>query len=201
MKGSIKVELGNDGNYVGISTYERSHGSKGRFLLSWHLVMDALTGGENRSLYDTDCGNFAELWREGEHLFIRFTWLSQYDRDRVQGFIQTVRLPKKLMIAMLEEKGRRKYLCQPIRRQARIDSLNASETIRRVLKSKLTKRAFSKAMRECFMWPGDEVKLYNDGIYNFYFTTKSGFPKCGGLILHEGGERTTHPYVYYSIHT
>lgn len=73
MKGSIKVELGNDGNYVAISTYERDHGSRGRFLLSWHLIMGALTGSENWSLYDTDCGSFAELWREGEHLFIRFT--------------------------------------------------------------------------------------------------------------------------------
>ena len=201
MKGSIKVELGNDGHYVGVSTYERDHGSRGRFLLSWHLIMDVLTGRENRIKYDTDCGHFAELWLEDEQLYVRFTWLSQFDRDRVQGFIQTIRLPKKLMIAMLGVKGRRMYLCQPVRRQAKIDATGVASTIQRILLNKLTRRAFIKAMRDSFQWPGDEVKLYNDGVYNFYFTTKSGFPKCGGLILHEGGERTTHPYVYYSIHT
>lgn len=200
MNGNILVDIGNEGEFVGISTYECKHGSRGRFLISWQTILTAMTGTERRITFDFDCGNFAELWREGEFLLIRFTWLSEYAGCRVQGYKQLIRIPKTLLLSMLTRKCRRKYLSQPEPRQAKIDATGVSSTIRLIVKDKLTRRAFTKAMRDLFHWPGDEVKLYKDGAYNFYFTTKSGFPKCGGLILHESG-RSEHPYIYYSIHT
>ena len=66
------------------------------------------------------------------------------------------------------------------------------------------RRAFSKAMRDCFQWPGELVRLSPDGGAHFYFTTRSGFPACGGLILHEGAVKTPHgnrQKLFYSIHT
>ena len=200
MQGSILVDIGSDGEFVSIRTYGKEHGQHGRFMLTWSLLLMVLMGTERRSHYDMDCGNWAELWNENEHLWIRFTWLNEYYNGRVQGFKQTIRIPKALILSMLDGKHRRKYLDRPERSTAKIDATSATGTIRAILRNKHTRRAFIKAMRDCFQWPGDEVKLYNDGVYSFYFTTRSGLPKCGGLILHDG-TRGGYPCLYYSVHT
>lgn len=201
MNDTVKVEVSSEGKLVGFSTYDRMHGSRGRFLVAWHLVMKALTAPLRQVYYDMDCGNFVEMWQEDTFLILRFTWLSAYDRDRVQGYTQTIRIPKRMLLCMYDKTCKRKYLSWPEHRQAQIDASEASKTIRKVLENKYARRAFSKAMRDLFQWPGDRVKLYWDGGYNFYFTTKSGFPKCGGLILHEDGRTYGYPSLYYSIHT
>ena len=82
----------------------------------------------------------------------------------------------------------------------KITFLGAARTVRNVLPDKRKKRALSKAMRDAFQWPGEQVVLHNDGGCNFFFTTKSTFAICGGLILHEG-KRNGYPAVYYSVHT
>lgn len=201
MNDNILVDIGSDGEFVGISTYERKHVSRGRFLFAWAIILKVLMGKGGMTTLDTDCGHFAEVWREDEELWIRFTWLNTYGNVMVQGFKQTIRIPKSLLLSMLGTKCRRKYLCQPIRRQAKIDASNVCDEIRLILKNKYTRRAFIRAMRDCFKWPGDEVTLYRDGTYSFYFTTKSGFPKCGGLVLHESGPNPYRPEIYYAIHT
>ncbi len=201
MEDSILVKLQNDGEYLGIHTYDRKHGRKGRFLLTWQTIMMLMMGTGCQIQYEMDCGNFAELWRDKDQLFVRLTWLSEYSDRSVGGFRQTIHLPKVLIFSMLEKTNTRRYLCQPDRRLAKLDWSDANKTIQKVKSRKLSRRALAKALRSYFLWPGEEVKFYNDGGYNFYFTTKSGFPKCGGLILHTGGEKTGYPYVYYSVHT
>ena len=110
MKDSILVDIGNDGSFVGISTYCREHGSRGRFLFSWRTLMLTITGKERTTTLDTDCGHFAEIWWEDDYLFIRFTWLSDFGGDRTQGYKQTIHIPKALIMSMYGNKCRRKYL-------------------------------------------------------------------------------------------
>ena len=44
---------------------------------------------------------------------------------------------------------------------------------------------FCKAMRDSFQWVDETVNLFNDYGDSFYFTTESGLPSDGGLILFE----------------
>lgn len=197
---SIKVELTNDGDFFGIRTYDRPHGAHGRFLISRRAMVITMFEPDQKITVDTDCGCFAEIWKSGHLLWVRITWLSIASSGQAWGFRQTVQIPEALLQSVLMEKNRQKYLCQPRQLPARILSIPASHTIRLILADKRKRRAFIKAMRDYFQWPDEVVTLYNDGSYSFYFVTESGFPKNGGLILHEG-TRNGHHYYYYSVHT
>lgn len=73
-----------------------------------------------------------------------------------------------------------------------------------ILTDKLRRHALRKAMKNCFQWDGDKVTLYPDRGEDFYFTTKSGYPRNGGLVLHHTEVRTKagiKARCYYSIHT
>lgn len=198
---SIKVELSYDDAFIGIRTYDRVHGARGRFLLSCRTIIEAMFDADHRILYETDCGHFAEVWRQDENLTVRITWLSESSGSEVWGFRQTIEVPKERLKQLFLTKGRVRFLNHPYKPNAIITvSESAARTIRKILKDKLTRRAFAKAMRNRFQWPNEVVTLYDDGGYNFYFVTKSGFPKNGGLILHDG-ERLGHPSIFYSVHT
>ena len=198
---SIKVELSYDDAFVGIRTYDRVHGARGRFLLSCRTIIEAMFDADHRILYETDCGHFAEVWRQDENLTVRITWLSESSGSEVWGFRQTLVIPREQLKQLFSQMGRIKYLNKPRINTAKIVvSESAARTIQKILANKYARRAFSKAMRNNFNWSDEVVTLYNDGGYSFYFTTKSGCPKNGGLILHDG-EHNGHPYVHYSIHT
>ena len=77
------------------------------------------------------------------------------------------------------------FLYQEPVAQARIDLSRAGETIRHIIGDKRKRRALSKAMRDSFQWADETVSLYSDFNDNFYFTTESGFPSDGGLVLFE----------------
>lgn len=202
MKDNIKVELYNDGDYVGIRTYERNHGARGRFLIARRVMIDAMFEPEQKTTVDMDCGNFAEIWRTDKDLWVRITWLSESTTRQVWGFRQTLKIPYDRLKQILQHIGKIKYLYQPRREGAKIvASESAGRTIQHIMEDKHTRRAFIKAMRDCFQWPNEVVTLYNDGGYSFYFVTKSGFPKNGGLILHDGMLRDGHAYLRYSVHT
>ena len=69
--------------------------------------------------------------------------------------------------------------------QAKIDSSRAGETIRHIISDKRKRRALCKVMRDSFQWVDETVNLFNDFGDSFYFTTESGFPSNGGLVLFE----------------
>lgn len=151
--------------------------------------------------YNSDCGHYAKVWRIGNYLWFHITWLSHYDSGAVKGFEQMFSVPVRAIRRLLTSGGNAKLLCSPVHTSALIKtSPSATATIRNLTHNKRVRRAFSKAMRDCFNWSGDCVTLYRDGGYNFYFTTRSGIPKCGGLILHEI-EKDGYRYIYYSVHT
>lgn len=198
---SIKVELSFDGDLIGIRTYDRTHGARGRFLIARHLMIDAMLDSERKVFLEKDCGSFAEIWREEGDLAVRLTWLSCASTREVWGFRQLIIIPRRLLKPLFTEPGRYRYLCRPKRQPAKIISEPAAQTVRLLLADKRKRRAFSKAMRDCFRWPGEVVTLYNDGAYSFYYVTKSGVPKNGGLILSHGTLKNGYPYFRYSVHT
>lgn len=201
MKDSIKVEVSNDGDYIGIRTFDWTHGARGRFLIAKRTLVNALFEPEHQATLEQDCGSFAEIWREGEDLMIRIAWLSEAYNGEVWGFRQKIMITKPILHQILTETGKIKYLCQLRPKPATINTNYAGRTIRRIMTDKFKHRAFVKAMRDCFRWPGEVVTLYDDGGDDFYFTTKSGFPKNGGLILSHGTVEGGYAYVRYSVHT
>lgn len=133
-------------------------------------------------------------------LHFSFAWLNTYGDGSVKGIRQDITVPMLTVRLVLDWSEEQKYLYNPPTPTAIIDARPAAGTIREIVKDKRLRRALAKAMRDCFRWPGDEVTLYPDGNHSFFFTTKSGFPKNGGLILHEG-EREGYPCIYYFVHT
>ncbi len=198
MTENILVKVVCNDDFVMIRTFSRSHGRLGRLFLRSDIVWDALW--TDTIHYDSDCGHFAEFRRIGDTVSFDVFWLSYYGCDNVEGFVQRFKLPFVDLAQMIQEGGDRKYLCKPPTRTAKIDVSRATRTLKSVLDDSLTKRAFSKAVRDCFRWPGETVYLASDGKTDFYFTTESGFPKNGGLILHEINS-VLYPGIYYSVHT
>ena len=197
---NVMVKLVSSGQFIGVKTYCRKLGSHGRFL----IIRDTLTRLANATIgetsHESDCGDYCQITRLKNSLQFSFAWLNTYGDGSVKGVRQDVTIPLLKIRLVLDWKDAEKHLYIPPTPTAKIVSDTASATIHEIVQNKRVRRAFSKAMRDCFRWPGDEVTLYRDGKYSFYFTTRSGFPKCGGLILHEG-MRDGYPYVYYSVHT
>ena len=197
----VKLSVDRSSDFMGIKTYDRPHGSRGRFLIARDTLFQILSEPNSAVHYESDCGHYAEVWHSGDHLRFRITWLSLYANGTVKGFQQMIAIPDKMAEPLLASGGHAKLLYAPFRAPTSIEtSPLAAETIHNFMHNKCMRRAFSKAMRDCFDWPGDRIMLHRDGKYSFYFTTWSGFPKCGGLILHES-ERNGHPCLYYSVHT
>lgn len=197
---NVMVKLKQSNQFIGVKTYCRKHGSRGRFLIFsetlWQLIGSSV--GETR--LEEDCGNFVRIARRENDLYFAFTWLSIYGDGSVEGFKQDITVPIRTVKSALESGEMVKYLYIPPKAVATVDASRASSTIARIVENKRVRRAFSKAMRDCFQWRGDKITLYRDGKYGFYFATESGFPKSGGLILHEG-TKNGRAYVYYSVHT
>lgn len=206
MTGSIKISICCDHFCLGIKTYSREHGSHGRFLLRRELVETLLSDKSPGEIIDIDLNSFAVVRINDDSLAFDFYWLGEYANQTLNGLRQTFSLPRsKIEDLLAGDIVTKSYLYQPPARSAKVDHSGAAKTIRKILSDKRTKRAFSKAMRDAFQWPGEQVALYNDGGCNFLFTTKretseTGFHITGGLILHEG-TKNGYPRVYYSVHT
>ena len=197
----VKLSVDSGSEFMGIKTYDRVHGSHGRFLIARNTLSQILDRPGGATHCDSDCGHYAEIQRIGDHLWFRIAWLSLYSDWSIKGFQQIFAVPMKTIKPLLTSVGNAKVLYTPAHAPATIKtSLLAAEIIRKFVHNKHIRRAFSKAMRDCFNWPGDLVMLHRDGEYSFYFTTRSGIPRCGGLILHEG-KKNGYPYIYYSVHT
>ena len=201
MTGSIRINVFCDACYLGIKTYSREHGRHGRFLLKRELVEKLLSDSNAEEVIDTDCGSFVVIRPNGDSLIFQFDWLYEQANQIHKGLRQTFTLPRSAIKDLLSGGiVTKSFLYQPPARSANVDHRRAGRTIRRILSDKHTKRAFSKAMRDAFQWPGEQVVLHNDGGCNFFFTTERTFAICGGLILHEGA-KNGYPAVYYSVHT
>lgn len=197
---NVLVTMSTDESFIGIRTYDRQHGSRGRFLIARSKLRRLLDEAGALTICDEDCGDYVKITRQRESLHFSFTWLSTNSDWSVTGFRQDILVPNLKIRLMLDWLDSVKHLYIPMVPTASIISTPAASTIREIMKDKRVRRAFSKAMRDCFRWPKDEITLYRDGKYSFFFTTRSGYPKNGGLILHES-ERDGHPYIYYSVHT
>ena len=192
------------GECVAVSTYCRKHNRRGRFLLIRERMRELLDD-VPQYFYDMDCGNHVQIQTGMEHWTITFDWLSQYSDGTLKGFRQSVEVPRSAIAELLTEGTPVRYLYSPQREyQARVDSSHVGKSIRDILGVPTMRRAFIKAMRDCFRWRDDEVTLYRDFDHSFFFRTRSGCPECGGLILHESTRKTpngTFPALYYGIHT
>ena len=187
MMNSLLLKLSFDGDFFSFSTYSRAHGHHGRFLVSPDALKLAME--TDKTVFDKDCGSFIEI--RAQHsggrsvLSVRFTWLNAFADGSVHGVQQSAKIPLYLIRYILRTGETVKFLYQEPATQAKIDSSRAGETIRRIICDKRKRRAFSKAMRSCFQWADETVSLYSDFNDNFYFTTESGFPSDGGLVLFE----------------
>ncbi len=196
----ILITMSSDRNYFAFKTFDRLHGTKGRFLIGRDRMFTILNSSEGTACYESDCGDYAKITRLENSLQLCVAWLDYTNNGSIRGFRQDVTVPiRKIWLALFNSETI-KHLYVPSTPQAIIDARPAADTIRKIAESKRIKRAFCKAMRDFFHWQGDTVTLFRDGGYSFFFTTMSGFPKSGGLILHEG-EREGYPYIYYSVHT
>lgn len=178
---------------VGYQTEESGEHSASRTVIS--TLLDAPKGTVR---YESDCGDYAMITRLEDKLQFSFAWLNYSGDGDIKGFRQDITIPLSKFRLVLDWSESVKYLYIPMSSKALIDARPAAKTISKIMKDKRIRQAFSKAMRDCFRWPGDTVTLYPDGGYNFFFTTASGFPKNGGLILHES-ERDGYPYTINDI--
>ncbi len=184
---SLLIKLGYDGKFFTLTTFSRDHGHHGRFLIFPDTLKLAMES--DRMVYDKDISSFIEMksLHSGgcDHLGVRVTWLTDFNNGNVRGVQQYAKIPLHLIQHVLDTGETVKFLYQEPAAQTRIDSSRAGKTIRQVIGDKHKRRALCKAMRSCFQWVDETVNLFNDFGDSFYFTTESGFPSNGGLVLFE----------------
>lgn len=192
-----------DGDFIAIRTFSRAIGRRGRFLILREHLREWLETHPEHSFYDRDCGHYLQLWLKGDACRFTFSWLSACG-DRLSGYEQRFELPLGKLKQAVYEGTEIRHLYIPAAPAAKVKLSCSHEHFAPLVANDQLRRAFSNAMRDCFQWPGELVRLSPDGGAHFYFTTRSGFPACGGLILHEGAVKTPHGNrrkLFYSIHT
>lgn len=202
-KRNVLIRLTVDGDFIAISTYCRTHGRRGRFLVASDLLTRMLDGSVT-TLYDADCGNHLRAYVSDGSVCIAFDWLSEYSDGTLKGFRQRVELPERAFTDLFRTGKPARALYRPAEPKAGVDASHAVDTIRRIRADRLASRALNKALRDGFRWRADTVTLYRDGPMDFVFTTASGCPALGGLILHRTTVNTPvgrRLKVYYGVHT
>lgn len=197
----VLIRLIPEGECIAIRTFNREIGQRGRFLIIRDSLQKWLSSNQEHAYYDMDCGNILRIQPNGHTLLFTIFWLN-YWGNRLGGHTQQFCIPESLLIATLRSVAPTRYLYIPQENQARIELQNCAKTMRDICADKHIKRAFSKAMRDCFHWRGDSVRLYSDGRFDFYFTAQDGLR--GGLVLHESIIKMPtgqHTKLYYSVHT
>lgn len=228
------VHLLPDDNLIGIRTYSRKLGRRGRFLVDRENLSEWLNGNRKQIFYDRDCGDWLSIryspalrsnerstgtlgnpadcaslvghapsLRDGEGFYFTFNWLSTHGDTSIYGYEQSFFIPEQILLGSLDNNAPTRYLCKPESGKAHIEVCSPA-IMKRIQADPLKKRAFIKAMRDCFCWHGDTVRLYDDGGTDFYFTANGAWSISGGLILHEGTATTpngSYPKLCYSVHT
>lgn len=185
---AVMVKMDRRDGRVCIRTTDREHGRQVSLSLE-EEVLEPLLRSTANSAVAVDGINFIELTRTRQNLLIWFTWLKHGGFGTVNGFRQTVTIPMRLMAEAFSGRKQLRYLYVPAAPGARVKfdrSLRTQNTIHRVVYGEQRiRRAFTKALRDFFGWPGEEVTLIGDGGYNFRFRTRSGYRDNGRLILNE----------------
>ncbi len=214
--GSILIKLTQDPiGLTTLSTYCRALGSKGRITMDTDDLLQWL--GRDNSTYEKRCydrvcnDHHISIMDVCDILHVTVAWLDRDAGNGLTGCRQDFRIQKNEILPFLRQaeklnkKAKLNLLYVPYqRRSAEIDVSRALPTLRRVISVPKFRRAFSKAMRDCFKWPADIVTLFPDGRLDFVFSTASGIPETGGLILHTDTiHRKTGDYQRnkYHVHT
>ena len=202
---TILVKAHLTGDCLAISTYSRAHGRHGRFLVLKNALMEWMMDPQGRAFYDSDCGNMLRLVQNGTRYDVTIYWLYSYGNGQLKGVQQFFSLSAGRLFDLLMCGGKpiQTIYSTPCE-GTRIDTEKAAPVIRKIGTSKRERRAFCKAMRDCFQWNDETVCLMPDFGSSFFFTTRSGWPSCGGLILHETTvvtPRGEFPKLFYSVHT
>lgn len=203
LKSHVLIHLIPDENTIGIRTYQRGLGRRGRFLVCRDSIREWLNSPHDRPFYDMDCGHVLCVQTIDDTLHFRIYWLSQ-SHGKLFGHEQTFSIPMQLMCDALETGRPIRHLYMPKALAPRIVQHSLSKVITKITSTRNTRRALCKAMRDSFHWRDDSVHLYPDGGADFYFESKGSWPIEGGLILHSTTVNTSNgsfPKIYYSIHT
>ena len=200
-QGNILIKLRADGEFIRIRTFDRVHGGSRSFIVRREVLQKALAGD---TAIDSDLDGFFEAFESDGMIQMRIYWIS-VNNDVISGYKQSFEVPLTLILRVLNSRDMMaKCLYRATKKPTRFHAVRAARTLRTIQQDDRVRRAFSKGMRDHFHWPGDTVTLYSDGPTDLYFTTESGFPANGGLILHEGSVNTVHgtfPKLQYSVHT
>ena len=203
MNNNVLVKMAACGGFISFQTYSRGAGKNGRFLFGVDFLRGVLEDGKTR--YDKDCYHYATVYRDGDNLSIRFLWLHEIGGRKFEGIEQRIAVPTAVIYYLIEcdtlnIKATAKHLSADRKGGAKINAKNAQSVVHNIAANGKKRRALSKALRDCFQWPGEIVKLWKDGRENFYITTDDAqLPLAGGLILHKG-EGLTGGYRY-AVHT
>ena len=200
-RGNILVKLRADGEYVRIRTFDRVHGGSRCFIVRREIIRKALSGD---TAIDSDLDGFFEAFERDGMVQMCIYWIST-NGDDLSGYRQMFSVPEHLVQRVLDSKDLEiRYLHRTVVKPTKFHAVRAVRTLQRIQQDTRMRRALSKGMRDHFRWPGDTVTLYSEGPTDLYFTTESGFPANGGLILHESSVKTVHgifPKLLYSVHT
>lgn len=204
-KKSIRVCIDPESCFFALRTYSRERGYNGRFLISQESLLEWYESDRKRDFFEKDLWNILEMRIHKQSVMFRITWLSSDGNDDVKGFQQLFKIPESKLRDLLYAQKAVRHLHYDCPQQARIHTERAAKTLRVIQSNPLIRRAFIKAMRDCFQWRDEDVYLYPDFSNSFYFKTRSGFPTCGGLILHRANvsspiEGQLDKY-FYSVHT
>lgn len=201
-KNSILIDIVPDGTCLYIYTTSRNHGRKCFIVLNQSLK-DWLMGTKTYFVENDFCG-FIYMYIQKKVCHVTITWLSG-DENNLTGYKQHFTIPLwKMKKAVIYGKEVR-HLSYDCRGTTKIQLECDHAYMSSITENKKLKRAFSKAMRDCFRWGEDTIYLYKDWApHSFFFKTASGWPSCGGLILHSSEINTPcgkQKSYLYSTHT
>ena len=206
MNTNIMVKLENYDQYMRIRTYDRQNGTKWGFLVDKNRLSAHINNGFPHCYMERDGLNVISIWQENDSYHVRIDWITSGSGAEFHGYSQIFNIPKNsIRLLLLGYISSDKVLCKLERKRTPIIN-HANRTIREIQENKLMKRAFCKAMRDCFQYDGETVHLYNDG-NSFYFEDFCGEKQVmnGGLILHSfeqiGRNHTRYPAYRYRVHT
>lgn len=196
----VKVRYFNN-NMLMLWAYNRKTG-KTDFLLGETELLEVLEDNKGMMHCFHDCGSFATMYRNGGMLRVRITHVRQQFNGEIKGHVCAFGLPVEKLAQMLVDGKEFRHLDMPEPRQSRV-VFHGNKCLDFIMSDKSTRRAFGKFMRSAFEWGNDEViDVYKDGDAGFFFRTKSGFPSCGGIILHTANAgKSGHAGKYFSVHT
>ena len=201
-KNSILIDIVPDGTCLYIYTTSRNHGRKCFIVLNQSLK-DWLMGTKTYFVENDFCG-FIYIYIQKKVCHVTITWLNGNDSN-LTGYNQSFTIPLwKIKKAVIYGKESR-HLSYDWRGTTKVQLECDHAYMSSITENKKLKRAFSKAMRDCFQWGEDTIYLYKDwALHSFFFKTASGWPSCGGLILHSSEIDTPcgkQKSYLYSTHT